>query len=159
MKFASGVAPIHPQTPQVPDSNRRVVPVLGQRSLFKCFTIPDKLPNSRLSKPDPWGSVISKLAHLHLRRWLIRVFLLLAENIENLVYGVRLLLRILLLALIGIRILLPQQIPQNTGGPAQRIVRTGHQVLQFHLGDLLNIGSEYRMLDMPVTVAGPTISP
>ena len=84
---------------------------------------------------------------LLLRRRLIRTLFLPAENIEDLVYRIRLLLRVRLLALIGIRVLLPQQVSQNAGGPTQRIVRSGHQVLQFHLGDLLNIGSEQRMLE------------
>jgi hypothetical protein len=55
--------------------------------------------------------------HLLLRRRLIRVLFLPAENIEDLVYRIRLLLRVRLLALIGIPVFLPQQVSQNTGAP------------------------------------------
>ena len=56
---------------------------------------------------DPRLPVISTLACLFLWRCLIRVLLLLAENVEDLIYRVGLLLRVRLLALIGIGILLP----------------------------------------------------
>jgi hypothetical protein len=86
---------------------------------------------------------------LFLRWWLIRVLLLLAENVEDLVYRIQLLLRVRLLALIRICVLLSQQVSQNTRGAAQWIFSTGHQVLQFHLSHLLDIGSEHRMLESP----------
>jgi hypothetical protein len=55
--------------------------------------------------------------------WLIVVWLLLlAENIEDLIYGICLLLRVRLLALTGSRILLPEQVAKNARGPTQRIV-------------------------------------
>ena len=62
---------------------------------------------------------IFETSHL-LRRLLIRILFLLAENVENLIYRVR------LLALVGSRILLPQQVPKNARGTTQRIVRTRH---------------------------------
>jgi len=59
---------------------------------------------------DPGASVISTVACLFLRR-LIRVLFLLTENVEDLVDRIRRLLRVRVLALIGIRIPLPQQVP------------------------------------------------
>jgi len=63
--------------------------------------------------------VISTLAGLFLRWWLIRVLLLLAENVEDLVYSVWLLSRVRV-ALIGSRILFPQQVPQNATASKDR---------------------------------------
>src|ERR1043166_98332 len=69
-------------------------------------------------------------------RLIVVLFLLFAKNVEDLVYWVWLLLSVRLLALIGSRILFPQQVPQDARGPAQWIVRTRHQALYFHLGNL-----------------------
>jgi hypothetical protein len=74
---------------------------------------------------------------------------LLAENVEDLVYRVRLLLRVRLLALVGIRILLPQQVPKNVDDYVPHLLQIWNQLARL-------VGAN---ADQRVTVAVETEDP